>query len=581
LLLALGLVVCGPAPAALALPTGAGDAANPYLDRVARATYDSILAMIEPATGLPQDRFDRSLFDIAPQLALVHQVATVDHSTGAGLLATRCSETPCAHSGRYGLRVDYDFPAPGYGSYNVASLGADVSAATAVELWFQGAKGGERFELVLWSDCAGPFPGRPASAELNVQTGWQRAHIPLADFSAAPFGVNLARLCRVSFGFNDAMSPNGTVFIDDVAFVDAGGGPVHVPLDEDTSVTNIGLYMAAEIAAVNLGWQPAVAAEAKLTRTLSSVEAFTTFHGFPQTHNQVVSLQPTTGDTCISSVDEGYLAAGLMLVRQRFPALASRAGALLDAMDWSWLYDPGPHQLYGCRYPDGSTSAFHYDWLDADSRMAYLVAIGSGRVPAESWAHLNAAREPARCTLPGAPPDHYAPGWGGGGLFMQTMAELFVQEPGCGLRASACALARDEMCYARQIHAPAWGWSATGLPPNGDDYCGYGCVRDDVLVPHAAMLAAGCLPAQAVILDLQAFERLGLRAPVTDGLQSRDFGFVASYNWTLREAAWFHLVLDQSLGFLALADHLSGGTLRALFQRDVLFQSAAGQLDCY
>lgn len=552
-------------------PAGATPAQ--YFPKLTRATYGSISAMVEPSAGLPQDRFDRSLFDIFPQFASTWRLPTVATGSGASLDATRCTDATCRSSGRYGLKLVYSTPSATFASFSLDSYGFDVGAATSVDLWVKGAVGGEVFEVVLWSNCSGGFPGRPTAGVVTATASWRRVRIPLAAYG--PY-ADLSSLCRLSIGFNDALSPGGTVYLDRVAFVGATGARVALSLDEPTSTTNIGLYMADVTAAADLGLESVASATSKLKKTLGSVEALPKWHGFPQTWNHVVSRTAFDADRCISSVDEANLAAGLVVVRRRIPTLAARATALLDAMDWSWLYDSAAGLLYGCRYPDGSASTWHYDFLAADSRLAYVVGIGTGQLPVSSWSNLNRTTEEPRC---GADP-HFGPGWAGGGLFMQFLAGIFVPEAGTVLGDSARRFVDDQICYAAQIGAPAWGWSATSLPPNGRDYCGYGCMHDEVLVPHASILAADDVPLAALEQNLEALEAIGARPPVTDGTKRLDFGFAASVNWQTHEVNTAYLVLDQSMAFLSLANRRNGKTRQA-FSGDPIGANAISLIPDY
>ena len=547
-----------------------------YLDELSRATYDSITAMVEPSTGLPHDRFDASLFDIVPQLAVVRTLPYTNTAPGASLVSSRCTGADCRYNGSYGLKLTYNMPPRTYGSYSVDSPGFDVSQAAYLEAWVKGALGGERFEIVLWSDCQGPFPGRPDSALISVTQTWERRRIPLADF---PSAVKRSSLCRLSIGFNDYIHPGGTVYLDQIAFVDAAGNRIQVPVDEETNVTNVGLYIASLLSALDLGWEDDADVAARLSTTLASVEAFQKWNGLPQTHNHVVSLSPSAGDRCISTVDLANFAAGLILLRQRVPELSARASVLLNGMAWDWLYDSSASLPYGCRYPDGSASTWHYDWLMADSRLAHFIGVGTGKMPPGSWNNLNRSHEPPRCTDVSL--WHFEPGWDGGGLFMAFLPALFLDEAESELGTSARNLVRDQICRAQQIGAPAWGWSATALPPYGAEYCGYGCMRDDILVPHASILAIDDIGPSELIRNLRALEALGVRPLVTDGAHSFDFGFPASVNWQTHEAATVYLVLDQSMAFLSLVNYRTNGRIRETFCEDSITQTAMALISDY
>jgi len=563
LVLGLGVAVVPTSPAG-AVPL------SPYLSGLARDTYRSIVATIEPTTGLANDKLDASIMDVVPQLAVIRRAPYPSTATGATLTAQRCTAGVCVQSGTFGLQLDYQVPPGTFASYNFESARFNAGSATQLELWAKGAAGGERFEVVLWSNCSGPFPGRPPTALIQVTSVWQRFVIPMADFR--PF-VSPSSLCRLSIGFNDAIHPGGRIHLDKARFLNPAAAPVRLSPDEETSVTNIGLAMASILGARELGWETPSSALSRLSLALRSVERLRKFHGFPQTHNRVVSLAPSDGDRCISTVDTGYLAVALILVRQQVPELASRASALLNAMDWAWLYDSAAGLPYGCRYPDGSTSSFHYDYLEADSRLAHLIGIGSRGMPKASWKRLRRGSEAARC----AGTSHLEPGWLGGGLFMAYLPGLFLRD-GAALRDSAVSLVDDQICIGRQLSAPGWGWSATALPPYGEQYCGFGCQRDDVLVPHASVLANEVRPVEA---NLQALEALGARAPFRDGTRSLAYGFRASVNWQTLEVATTQLVLDQSMAFLALVNHATEGRLRAMACADALIRRGTALVPDY
>jgi hypothetical protein len=538
-----------------------------YYEKLSKATYESIQAMVEPNTNLPHDRFDASIFDIMPQFAIVRSIPYTSNSSGASLESSRCTTDECRFNGNYGLKFTYNMPAGQWGSYNVESPGFNVSNAAYLDAWVKGAQGGERFEFVLWSNCQGPFPGRPNSGLISVSQNWELRRIPLTDFQSY---VDLSSLCRLSIGFNDAIHPGGTIYIDNIAFVDADGNRIHVPFDEETSVTNIGLYITSELSALDLGYKKYDDVLAEMNTTLMSIEALPKWHGFPQTHNYVVSLSPSTGDRCISTVDMGNFAAGLILLRQRMPELSSRVSALLNGMEWDWLYDASIGLPYGCRYPDGSTSAWHYDWLSADSRLAHFIGIGTEKIPPGSWNKLNSTYEQSKCSGLW----HFEPGWDGGGLFMSFLPAIFLDEKKNELGLSARFFVKDQICYAQQIGAPAWGWSATAMPPYGADYCGYGCMRDEILVPHASILAAETVNPHKLYKNLISLEALGARQPVTDGIRTTDFGFRASLNWRTHEVTTTYLVLDQGMAFLSLVNKIDKKNIRKLFCQDEITRQA-------
>lgn len=184
-----------------------------------------VVALPHGAAAL-RPALSRPLLDVFPQFGFIARAPYTNHAPGAGLKATVCKARVCRHGGSYGLRLEYVMPRGTWGSYNVDWAGKfGVSRASYLEVWVKGSRGGERFELVLWSTCKAGFPGRPESALISAGTGWERRRVALADFRAYS---DVSSLCRLSIGFNDAIHPGGTVFIDDVAFVDGRGRPVSV-----------------------------------------------------------------------------------------------------------------------------------------------------------------------------------------------------------------------------------------------------------------------------------------------------------------------------------------------------------------
>jgi hypothetical protein len=163
---------------------------------------------------------------------------------------------------------------------------------------------------------------------------------------------------------------------------------------------------------------------------------------------------------------------------------------------------------------------------------------------------------------------------------MQFLPGIFMPEAGTVLGDSARHFAADQICYATQIGAPAWGWSATSLPPYGLDYCGYGCERDDVLVPHASILAVDGLTLAALEQNLEALQALGARPVVTDGSRQLDFGFAASVDWHTGSVNTAYLELDQSMAFLSLANR-QNGRIRQAFGSDPIATSAAALIPDY
>ncbi|MBW3661191.1 MAG: DUF3131 domain-containing protein, partial [Gemmatimonadetes bacterium] len=79
----------------------------------------------------------------------------------------------------------------------------------------------------------------------------------------------------------------------------------------------------------------------------------------------------------------------------RLKKLAARADALVEAMDFGFLYDP-ERKLFpiGYRVEEGGFDTGYYDLLASEAHLASFVAIAKGDVPVEHWFHLGRAITP-------------------------------------------------------------------------------------------------------------------------------------------------------------------------------------------
>ena len=206
--------------------------------------------------------------------------------------------------------------------------------------------------------------------------------------------------------------------------------PDNVQVDPDvriahrTSPTNIAMGLLATVSAHDLGFIDAESMIARLDATLTTVEGLTRFEGHLLNWYDTQTLAPLE-PRYVSTVDSGNLAGALVALTalakstpgvdfsrtqsrfgpdqteidsrsrfsSRFSALALRAGALFDAMNFRVLYD-ARRQLFaiGYRVSDaegqGRLDASRYDLLASEARLASLLAISKGDVPESHWFHL-------------------------------------------------------------------------------------------------------------------------------------------------------------------------------------------------
>lgn len=320
---------------------------------------------------------------------------------------------------------------------------------------------------------------------------------------------------------------------------------------ENTSVSNVGVYLTSVVAARDLGFITGEEAERRLSSTLASVERLKTWHGFQQCWNSIKTLAPADNDFAISLLDTGNLVAALMTVERGVPPLAPQCQKLLGAMEWKWFYDEQRGLLRGGfdTRKDAFAENWYLDALGTDARLCQFIAIANGAAPPEMWQKLKRDVEEKHGVR------YLWPGWQGGGLFMQYISGLWLDERDTLMRRSAENFAYAQILHAREIGSPVWGWSACASPEN--EYLGWGKLTDDVVTPHACVLAVERFRRE-VVANLRTFESLGARK---SGL-----GFVDSVNWRTKRVADKYLVLDQSMLLISLANYLDDRSVRRWFQ---------------
>lgn len=187
-----------------------------------------------------------------------------------------------------------------------------------------------------------------------------------------------------------------------------------------TSPTNVGMYLWATVTARDLGLLSRSDATMRIHTTLTSLRDMQRhepsgmwFNWYDPATGALLTEWPTDGHPVypfLSSVDNGWLAAALLVVREAVPELRSSAGRLLASTDFGYYYDP---LARGADYPaglmrggfwvepppDGSCTVkdnyggegadvyytcHHYGAL-AETRIATYLGIALEQVPAEHY----------------------------------------------------------------------------------------------------------------------------------------------------------------------------------------------------
>ena len=391
-----------------------------------------------------------------------------------------------------------------------------------------------------------------------------------------------------------------------------------------TSTTNIGAYMWSTVVARRLGIISERELVSRLTTTLTTLEHMERHAPSGQFYNWYdhrtgakLTVWPPTGATItpiLSSVDNGWLAAGLRVVRGYVRELAPRAGALYDSMDFGFYYRADVNRILFHYAPSTGEAPCCYDTIVSESRIASYIGIANGQLPQREY--FGAWRTfPATCdfsfqeTRPAGFNRTYfgqtvfegsyayaglrlVPGWGGS-AFEALMPALFVPEERWGRRSWG---RNHPNTVQAQIHHGMveagygyWGFSPASNPLGGyreygvdllgmnpDGYfsdvertnpdVGFGTCRpatnpsptfgDGVVTPHAAFLAMMYEPAQAYENLARMEDDLGAYGPG---------GFYDAVAVVSGKVAERYLSLDQAMVMGALGNVLSDDVLQRAF----------------
>src|SRR3989339_602054 len=96
-----------------------------------------------------------------------------------------------------------------------------------------------------------------------------------------------------------------------------------------TSVTNIGLQLMCIVSGYDFGFISADTATVRIERILDSIEQLDTWKGMYFNYYETDTLNPS--GSFVSTVDNGWLAAGIIVAKQAFPdEVGEKCQALID-----------------------------------------------------------------------------------------------------------------------------------------------------------------------------------------------------------------------------------------------------------
>lgn len=339
-----------------------------------------------------------------------------------------------------------------------------------------------------------------------------------------------------------------------------------------TSPTNMGFALLSALGAHALGVDNGRGL-ALAEQMLTTMEQLPRWNGHFYNWYHTCTLRPMP-PLYVSTVDSGNCAAALLAAANALrgwgqDALAARAQALCDGMDFALLYDPQRRLMHiGIDTGSGKRSEGYYDLLESEARLTSYFAVARGDVPREHWRALSRAQvqhERYRGCV----------SWSGS-VFEYLMPELFLPPQRDSLlweSAKFCLRVQrrrvrtgqpwgvSESAYfaldsALSYRYKAHGCAALAMQPDMD--------RELVLSPYSAFLALAVAP-RAAVRDLRRFAARGLLG---------QYGFREALDCTRARTGGggqiVHCVMahHQGMSLLSACNALCGGQVQRWFLAD-------------
>lgn len=328
-----------------------------------------------------------------------------------------------------------------------------------------------------------------------------------------------------------------------------GNNPNECMITED-----IFLSMASVAIAGKIGLIPEAEAARETGKTLSSIEKLKRNWGFFRKVYSPSTLRE--GNDPYNMSDYGWNPSALAVVGEAYPQFRKRTQKLIDEMQWEILYDRNLNTLRSLlSFRDENTP--HADWpineLSNDSRTTVFMAIASGKVPPSVWDHMKNEEFRRYGVM------YYGPAERLGYGEQPWALSYFLDERCSRYGMSNANLVWAQMCYARDLEFPTWGWSSCqGM----HGYMGWGN-RDtnwSRVNTHAIAAAAMMYPIQAA-KAFRKLEELGLR--------KYEFGFGDSIDMDTGAVPGYLVTgLDENIVFLCLANCLYDGVVWKYYEQN-------------
>ncbi len=366
-----------------------------------------------------------------------------------------------------------------------------------------------------------------------------------------------------------------------------------------TNITNIGLELLVILSAHDLGYIDKKETIRMLKVVLDSIKKFKSWEGLY--YNYYLTKNGKVANKFISSVDNGWLAAGLICLRNSLDgALAKEATEILQKMNFNKLYNPKLGQLYlGYDTATKAPSRYNYGLICTEPRIASLIAIGKGDVPEEHWFKIGRTLpvewnwqkqrpQGKKKTLNGTSflggyyttsGIKYVPSWGGS-MFETMMPLIVLNEKKWApesLGKNNENIVKLHIKLSKDKGYKYWGFSPCSVPESNKKYKGYhefgipelgasGYEPEGIVTPHAVILALLAGDEKIVMENLKNILK---DFPKIYG----EFGLYDSVDINTKEVTKKYLSLDQGMILVTLCNYLNNGSIQKKFEKDPIFQN--------
>ncbi len=293
-----------------------------------------------------------------------------------------------------------------------------------------------------------------------------------------------------------------------------------------TSPTNIGGYLWSAVVARELGIITPGNCHRRLKQTLATLlrmehhrPSGMFYNWYDEASGEVLTTWPEDGKRVypfLSSVDNGWLGAALMVVRNADPGTRQLSDRLFSRMRWDMFYDAKASRpgglihggFYDAPPPPGSSvftgnhigvgpdvwyTNHHYDTAVSETRITSYIGISQGQIPPQQYfATWRTFPETCDWSWPESKPVgthrtylgidvfegaylyrgmRIVPGWGGS-MFEELMPDVFVPEARWGRR--SWGVNHPLFVRAQRQHGlHEAGYGYWGFSPSNDPFGGY------------------------------------------------------------------------------------------------------------